>query len=47
MDGSVRGSASAINFNHVPAEVQWAITNWPDDLERGSMARFCERHENQ
>ena len=30
--------------NHVPADVRWAIANWPDDVERGEVSRFCERH---
>jgi hypothetical protein len=24
--------------NHVPADVRWAIANWPDDVERGDQA---------
>ncbi len=34
-----------MDFNHVPADVRWAIANWPDDAERGAVTRFCERHE--
>ena len=30
--------------NHVPADVRWAIANWADDVERGEVSRFCERH---
>ena len=30
--------------NHVPADLRWAIANWPDDAERGQVSRFCERH---
>jgi putative transposase len=29
----------------VPADVRWAIANWPDNTERGAVTRFCERHE--
>ncbi len=29
--------------NHVPADVRWAIANWPDDAERGAVSSFCER----
>ena len=34
-----------MDFNHVPADVRWAIANWPDDAERGAVTRFCERHQ--
>lgn len=34
-----------MDFNHVPADVRWAIANWPEDTERGAVTRFCERHE--
>ncbi|RZS60694.1 integrase core domain-containing protein [Xylanimonas ulmi] len=34
-----------MDFNHVPADVRWAIANWPEDAERGAVTRFCERHE--
>ncbi|TQL63738.1 transposase InsO family protein [Rarobacter faecitabidus] len=30
--------------NCVPADVRWAIANWPSDAERGEVGRFCERH---
>ncbi len=33
-----------MDFNHVPADVRWAIANWPEDTERGAVMRFCERH---
>lgn len=33
-----------MDFNHVPADVRWAIANWPDETERGAVTRFCERH---
>jgi len=33
-----------MDSNHVPADVRWAIANWPDDAERGEIGRFCERH---
>ena len=33
-----------MDFNHVPADVRWAIANWPKDTERGAVTRFCERH---
>jgi len=36
---------SGMDFNHVPADVRWAIANWPGDAERGAVSRFCERHE--
>lgn len=29
----------------MPADVRWAIANWPEDAERGAVTRFCERHE--
>lgn len=32
-----------MDFNHVPADVRWAIANWPDTAERGAVTRFCER----
>jgi transposase InsO family protein len=32
-----------MDFNHVPADVRWAIANWPEDTERGAVTRFCER----
>jgi hypothetical protein len=35
---------SGMDFNHVPADVRWAIANWPEDTERGAVTRFCERH---
>jgi putative transposase len=35
---------SGMDFNHVPADVRWAIANWPEDAERGAVTRFCERH---
>ena len=34
-----------MDFNHVPADVRWAIANWPDNSERGAVTRFCDRHE--
>src|SRR5690625_1282970 len=34
-----------MDFNHVPADVRWAIANWPEDAERGAVTRFCQRHE--
>lgn len=34
-----------MDFNHVPADVRWAIANWPEDAERGAVTRFCERHQ--
>ena len=34
-----------MDFNHVPADVRWAIANWPQDAERGAVTRFCERHQ--
>jgi transposase InsO family protein len=33
-----------MDSNSVPADVRWAIANWPDDAARGEVARFCERH---
>ena len=33
-----------MDFNHVPADVRWAIANWPEDAERGAVTLFCERH---
>src|SRR5487761_2359932 len=33
-----------MDFNHVPADVRWAIANWPENTERGAVTRFCERH---
>ncbi len=33
-----------MDFHHVPADVRWAIANWPEDTERGAVMRFCERH---
>ena len=30
--------------NHVPADVRWAIANWPVNAERGAITSFCERH---
>lgn len=39
------GFASGMDFNHVPADVRWAIANWPQDAERGAVTRFCERHQ--
>jgi hypothetical protein len=33
-----------MDFNHVPADVRWAIANWPEDAERVAVTRFCERH---
>ena len=35
---------SGMDFNHVPADVRWAIANWPENTERGAVTRFCERH---
>jgi putative transposase len=34
-----------MDFSHVPADVRWAIANWPEDAARGAVTRFCERHE--
>ncbi|MGH2617881.1 MAG: integrase core domain-containing protein, partial [Thermomicrobiales bacterium] len=34
-----------MDFNHVPADVRWAIANWPEDAKRGAVTLFCERHE--
>ena len=34
-----------MDFNHVPANVRWAIANWPEDAERGAVTRFCERQD--
>ena len=34
-----------MDFKHVPADVRWAIANWPEDAERGAVTRFCERQE--
>jgi len=28
----------------VPADVRWAIANWPENAERGEVSRFCARH---
>ena len=33
-----------MDFNHVPADVRWAIANWPENTERGAVTRLCERH---
>lgn len=33
-----------MDFNHVPADVRWAIANWPEAAERGAVTHFCERH---
>jgi len=33
-----------MDSNHVPADVRWAIANWPDDAQRGEVTRFCDRH---
>ncbi len=33
-----------MDFNHVPADVRWAIAHWPEAAERGAVTRFCERH---
>lgn len=33
-----------MDFNHVPADVRWAIAQWPQDAERGAVTRFCDRH---
>lgn len=33
-----------MDFNHVPADVRWAIANWPEDTERGAVTGFCQRH---
>lgn len=32
-----------MNSNTVPADVRWAIANWPEDSERGEVTRFCQR----
>ena len=37
--------ASAMDSNTVPADVRWAIANWPENAERGEVSRFCERHD--
>lgn len=36
--------ASGMDSNTVPADVRWAIANWPENAERGEVSRFCERH---
>lgn len=32
-----------MDSNTVPADVRWAIANWPETTERGEVARFCRR----
>ncbi|WP_162149341.1 integrase core domain-containing protein [Arthrobacter sp. Br18] len=32
-----------MDSNTVPADVRWAIANWPEDAERGEVSRFCQR----
>lgn len=34
-----------MGFNHLPADVRWAIANLPEDAERGAATRFCGRHQ--
>lgn len=37
VDALVAGLASGMDSNHVPADVRWAIANWPDDAQRGEV----------
>lgn len=32
-----------MDSNTVPADVRWAIANWPENAERGEVSRFCQR----
>lgn len=32
-----------MDSNTVPADMRWAIANWPENAERGEVTRFCER----
>lgn len=32
-----------MDSNTVPADVRWAIANWPENADRGEVSRFCER----
>ena len=32
-----------MDSNYVPADVRWAIANWPENAERGEVGRFCRR----
>ena len=32
-----------MDSNTVPADVRWAIANWPESAERGEVSRFCQR----
>lgn len=32
-----------MDSNTVPADVRWAIANWPENAERGEVTRFCQR----
>lgn len=34
---------SGMDSNTVPADVRWAIANWPEDAERGEVSHFCQR----
>ena len=33
-----------MDISHVPANLRWAIANWPVNSEHGAVTRFCQRH---
>jgi hypothetical protein len=44
VDRRVGLCASGMDSNTVPADVRWAIANFPDGPERGAVSSFCRRN---